>query len=177
MHYFSTHVASRIQLGRLGNLTRRRLTNFHFSPWNFLEWVILCWQFHILPWANMWTWCYAVNRAASWPVPIVRGNFRATFGVWSNLWGTSNSEQFFKETFRFRAHEARLSQLLDFRQFFRNFLAFQWATFQHFTSKVGTGLATRPSIELVEKKKVWIISINNFLRLGIFLFRFVCRML
>ena len=32
------------------------------------------------------------------------------------------------------------SNFLDFWQFFSNFLAFQWATFQHFTSTIGIGL-------------------------------------
>ena len=32
------------------------------------------------------------------------------------------------------------SNFLDFWQFFSNFLAFQWATFQHFTSTIGKGL-------------------------------------
>ena len=34
---------------------------------------------------------------------------------------------------------------LDFWQFFSNFLAFQWATFQHFTSTIGKGLLATES--------------------------------
>ena len=34
------------------------------------------------------------------------------------------------------------SNFLDFWQFFSNFLAFQWATFQQFTSTIGIGLVT-----------------------------------
>ena len=40
------------------------------------------------------------------------------------------------------------NNFLDFWQFFSEFLAFKWATFQHFTSTIGTGLTSLKKIHI-----------------------------
>ena len=50
-----------------------------------------------------------------------------------------------------------MATFLDFWQFFSNVLAFQWATFQHFTSTIGKGLQAR-----VDATPLWgLITVNG----------------
>ena len=54
------------------------------------------------------------------------------------------------------------SNFLDFWQFFSNLLAFQWATFQHFTSTIGIALLGSPPCRMI-----WIKGKINSSGLGL----------
>ena len=54
----------------------------------------------------------------------------------------------------------------DFSQFFSNFLIFQWATFQHFTSTIGTGREQRPRWRLIcDTQLSWVSQMRRHLGL------------